>query len=124
MIFAVTGGRDYQNFALVCQVLDALLTRVPDLHLIHGAARGADTLARCWAESHGVPHTPYPADWTQHGKSAGAIRNRQMIQEGKPELVVAFPGGRGTQDMVDASTKAGIRILDLRTYAKVPVPGH
>jgi hypothetical protein len=114
MIFAVTGGRDFQGVAMVNQVLDALKARQPDLHLVHGAAKGLDTLARKWAERNGVPHTPFPADWDQYGKAAGHIRNGQMLTEGKPTLVIAFPGNKGTANMVDQARRAGVRVLDLR----------
>ena len=68
--------------------------------VIHGDARGADTLAKWWATSRGIAQKPYPADWKAHGKAAGMIRNRAMLADGKPGLVVAFLGGVGTGNMV------------------------
>ena len=69
--------------------------------VIHGGARGADDLARQWGEiSVGIEGVEFRADWTAHGKAAGMIRNQRMLDEGRPDLVVAFPGGRGTADMV------------------------
>ena len=115
MIFAVTGGRDFQGVAMVNQVLDALKARQPDLHLVHGAAKGLDTLASEWAARNNVPQTPFPADWDQYGKAAGHIRNGQMLTEGNPTLVIAFPGGKGTANMVEQARRAGVRVLDLRT---------
>ena len=83
----------------------------PDKHdLIHGAARGADSLAGEWASTRAVPVKIFPADWQTHGRSAGHIRNAQMLREGKPDLVVAFPGGRGTADMVAKANAAGITV--------------
>ncbi len=120
----ITGGRNYTNQALVNQVLDALLVRYPAMVLIHGDAKGADTLGRMWAECHSVPHVPYPAEWDKHKppegsnrkNPAGPIRNRKMLTEGKPDLVVAFAGGSGTADMVQIALDAGVRLLDMRRF--------
>jgi len=53
---------------------------------------------------------PFPADWGKYSKSAGYIRNKQMLAEGKPDLVVAFPGGKGTANMVKLAKLANIPI--------------
>ncbi len=55
-----------------------------------------------------------PADWDKFGKGAGPIRNQQMIDEGKPDLVVAFPGGTGTADMVKRAKKHGIEVIEVK----------
>jgi hypothetical protein len=95
----VCGGRDYANFAFMCDVLDPIreggISRI-----IHGGARGADSLAGRYAAMHGIEVEVYPADWEKHGKSAGPKRNAEMLAQSKPHLVVAFPGGKGTADMV------------------------
>jgi hypothetical protein len=109
MKILVCGGRDYFDAERIDRVLDTL---GPSL-VIHGDARGADALAANWAVKRGVPHKPYPADWHYHGKSAGPIRNRLMLKEGKPQLVVAFPGGAGTADMVGAAMQAGVPVVEL-----------
>lgn len=81
------------------------------LTVIEGGANGADRLAARFANFYqSVEHEPYPADWTKYGKAAGFIRNQQMLDEGKPDLVIAFPGGRGTADMVARARKAGIEV--------------
>lgn len=91
--------------------------------LIHGAARGADTLAAEWAESENrlyggtIDVESFPADWETHKKAAGPIRNRKMLQEGKPDLVVAFcndlNNSSGTADMVKISRKAGLYVINV-----------
>ena len=78
--------------------------------LIHGDARGADRLSGEWATDRGIEVFACPADWKRHGRGAGPIRNRQMLDH-KPDLLVAFPGGRGTADMVAVATKAGLRVV-------------
>jgi hypothetical protein len=83
------------------------------LTLIHGDADGADRLAAEQAQESGSFIEPYPADWGRHGRAAGPIRNRRMLDEGKPDLVLAFVdkpivGSRGTLDMVRRARRAGI----------------
>ena len=81
-----------------------------DLTIIQGCAKGADTLARRWAADNGIPFEDYPADWDKYGKRAGFIRNKQMLDEGKPDLVVAFPGGKGTEMMCRIAKEAGVPV--------------
>jgi hypothetical protein len=80
-------------------------------HVIEGGAKGADSIAGAWADSMECPHEQYPADWGQHGKRAGFIRNQQMLDEGKPDVVWAFVdkplrNSRGTADMVRRARNA------------------
>ena len=102
----VCGGRDYKNKARVEQVLNYLPKK--DLVIIQGNAPGADYLAKEWAKENNVECLSFPADWQQYGKRAGYIRNKQMLDEGKPDLVIAFPGGTGTNMMVTLSESAGV----------------
>ncbi|WP_218916547.1 SLOG family protein [Rubinisphaera brasiliensis] len=77
---------------------------------MHGDARGADRLAGEWAADRGVEVLACAANWKVHGRAAGPISNRRMLDE-SPDLLVAFPGGRGTADMVKAAKKAGVKIV-------------
>lgn len=108
----VTGGREYTDEAFVHWVLDVLNDKKAIELVIHGCARGADTFAENWAiEKEGCTAFGVPADWKKHGNRAGPIRNRQMLDLGKPDLVVAFEGGAGTRDMTSAATAAGVKVL-------------
>lgn len=102
----VCGGRNYYDFPKVEEVL----SRYTITSIVHGGATGADSLAQEYADDHHIPTLVFEADWSKHGKAAGPIRNEYMIVDGKPDLVVAFPGGRGTADMVRKAHKAGIRV--------------
>ena len=107
----VCGGRDFVDHARVRAVLDHYHNDNPFSVVIHGAARGADTLAAEWADARSIRVLPFPADWDGHGRSAGHIRNAQMLREGKPDVVIAFPGGRGTANMIDQAERAGVPVL-------------
>jgi ABC-type Fe3+-hydroxamate transport system substrate-binding protein len=123
----VCGGRDFTNRALVYSTLDAIANKynlwaTPDdygnslplgLTIISGAARGADRIAADYAVVNWTGLKEFPADWKRYGKSAGPIRNKQMLDEGKPDLVIAFPGGRGTANMVAQARRAGIPVIEV-----------
>lgn len=117
----VCGGRDYDDYERVKGVLDKLLDWCgghSGLTIIQGEAPGADTLARRWAEDNGVETIGFRADWQRYGKRAGFIRNTQMLNEGRPDLVIAFPGGSGTEMMTNLSIKAGIQTLRIPQIPK------
>ncbi len=105
----VCGGRDYSDRKFVYQCLDALHKEHPIDVLIEGGAVGTDRIAGGWAVKMGINNLVFPADWNKHGKAAGPIRNQRMLNEGKPDLVVAFPGGRGTADMMKRAKAAGVK---------------
>ena len=87
--------------------------------VVHGGAAGADTLAHTWAMRLGLEVDMMAADWATHGLAAGPIRNQQMLTDAKPDLVVAFPGGRGTADMVSRARHARVQVAEIVvTYPK------
>lgn len=106
----ITGGRDFSDRALLNKVLERLHAQHAFTVLIHGDASGADRLSGEWAASKGIQVEARPADWKKHGRAAGPIRNSQMLDE-KPELVIAFPGGKGTADMVRKAKQAGLEVV-------------
>lgn len=108
----VCGGRNYDDYESLATFLSALqVTRAPFSVIIHGDARGADTLADTYARRHNIPVLAFPADWKQHGRSAGPRRNKQMLIEGKPDLVVAFPGTAGTANMIAQARAAEVEVV-------------
>jgi len=110
----VCGGRTYNNKEKIYEVLSSIHKETPISVLIHGAAKGADTLAGYWARENGIKEKQYPALWNTHGKAAGSIRNQQMLDSNTVELVVAFPGGKGTSDMVSRAKKSGIEVKEIQ----------
>lgn len=112
MIVLVTGGRDYADKKKVYETLDSL---GPITKIIHGAARGADSLANQYAEDRSIPCSKYPANWTKYGNAAGPIRNSEMLTLNPDiDLVVAFPGDRGTNDMKSKAKKKGITVKEVK----------
>ena len=110
----VCGGRDYKDRDKVFDVLDDLHREHGALIIIEGGAAGADTFAGEWTciERTGRLITE-PSEWVRYGSPAGPIRNAKMISDHKPEIVVAFPGGRGTADMVHQARGASIKVVEV-----------
>lgn len=85
-----------------------------DIHIISGGATGADSVAIDWAVVNWCTFDEYKADWDRYDYKAGPIRNAQMLREGKPTIVMAFPGGNGTADMVAQARMAGVKIIHVK----------
>lgn len=109
----VCGGRDYSDRGRVFNVLSKLHVDAGITLIIEGGARGADRLASEWAEASLVPCDRYEADWEAYGSFAGPMRNKVMLSAGKPDLVIAFPGRRGTADMIRKAHRAGVSVIQI-----------
>lgn len=99
----VCGGRDYNDY----DVLKCVMEKVMDCYsaevkvVISGLAKGGDKLGEKWAEENNIEVEGYRAEWNKYGKRAGWLRNVRMADEGRPNVIVALPGGRGTKMMID-----------------------
>jgi len=117
----VTGDRNWTDEQTILAALVGLKAREGTaVTIIHGAARGADTIAGRIAKELGFDVEAYPADWNKYGKAAGPIRNKQMLREGKPQGVLAFHDdlfhSRGTRNMVEISKSAGLPVACFHSY--------
>lgn len=114
MRILVCGGRDFSDTDLLYRTLDELARCCQIDAIIEGDARGADRIAGYWAKKNRIDLLLFPADWSL-GKKAGPLRNQKMLDEGKPDLVLAFPGGRGTADMVARAQASGVPVTKVGT---------
>lgn len=140
----VCGGRNYADERKLWATLDAICAKrgwgfppdtsganyLANVVVISGKAPGADSLAIDWGVANFCTVEEYPADWTdlsqpgavirtrrdgtRYDVLAGHRRNQSMLDEGKPDLVVAFPGGTGTADMVRRALKAGVEVIEVK----------
>lgn len=120
----ITGSRNFGNqgssdIALMRDSLKDARRRLLDagfgrIILVHGAARGADQLAASVGKSMGFVLEAHPAQWDVHGKAAGPIRNKEMVDLGA-DLALAFPRGasRGTRGCMALADKAGIEVINV-----------
>lgn len=106
----VCGGRDYSDAERVATVLQRYRSRFGIAAIIQGGADGADRLAAEWGWNNQIPVATYNAQWKEHGKAAGPIRNATMLEQSAPDSVIAFPGGDGTADMVAKAEAAGVKV--------------
>ena len=125
----VCGGTKFRDEAWLNRELDEVHRQRKITRLVHGAAPGADTLAAKWGFANHIFVQSYPAKWNDidapgavprfradgelYNAAAGPIRNREMLQKENPDLVVAFPGGVGTADMVMKARKKGIKVMEV-----------
>ena len=112
----ICGDRNYQDWIKVQEYLDTISRTTI---IIHGGAKGADSLAGNLATSLKMKVIKFPADWDKYGKAAGVLRNQQMLDEGHPDLVVYFhkdiENSKGTRDMLKRATDSGIRTINGET---------
>jgi predicted Rossmann-fold nucleotide-binding protein len=109
----ICGGRDFHDRSMFNKAMAALVSaRGLPAKIIHGGATGADSMGASIATKMSIPAVAVTPDWSL-GKRAGPIRNQKMLTEYKPDLVLAFPGGGGTADMVARARKAGVEVIEI-----------
>lgn len=127
----ICGGRDFGNIKeerdFILGTLEQLAIKewprleedeygnwLPDVRVVSGGAKGVDSVAIDWAVVNWLSFKEYKADWEKYGKGAGTIRNKQMLDEEDVNVVVAFPGGRGTANMIKQAKERGIEVKEIR----------
>lgn len=126
----VCGGREFQDFDLIFYTLDKLHATDEFRMLVEGASdwngedapAGADFGAYVWAMSRKVPCLRVPADWKVHGKKAGPLRNQKMLTMVKPDRVIGFPGGIGTDGMLELAHTMGIKRTIVTELRPIDMP--
>lgn len=115
----ITGGREFTDVKAEWDILDNILTKYPDMVLLHGGAQGVDRIGAAWAKRKNVPQVEFKPDWNKFGKAAGYRRNETMVRQTKPTAVVAFPGENGTKHCIETALKSGIRVWEPMTAVGV-----
>jgi hypothetical protein len=120
MRIIIAGGRDFDNYAIlrhnVIKILIELSpTEEPDIEIVCGKARGADTLGERYAKDNNYKVKYFPANWDLHGKSAGYKRNEKMAIYAKEDngVLIAFWDGqsKGTKHMIDLANKHELKVF-------------
>lgn len=110
MVILVCGDRNWNDVGLIHHYL----AKYSPTKVIHGGCRGADQISGILAKELGIPVQVFEADWSANGRAAGPIRNQRMLDESRPDLVLAFHNdigsSRGTADMIRRAKKAGIQV--------------
>ena len=112
IVLLICGGREWTNYGVVERELEAIHREFVVNLVIHGGARGADTLGGRAAKALRIPVRVYMADWERYGKAAGIRRNYEMLRQGNPDHVLAFHSdlgkSKGTKHMLEIAEGAGV----------------
>lgn len=121
----IAGGRRFTDYKLLKETMNMLLKRRHDVTVISGACDtglltynrsdgtivcGADGLGEKYAREHGHPVTPFPAQWSTLGRSAGYIRNEEMAKYANAAVCFWDGQSRGTKHMIDLATQYGLKL--------------
>ena len=102
----ICGDRNWRGKAIIKKVLAVFDKGVT---IIHGGAPGADSIADNVAHDLGLKVREFKAEWDRYGRGAGPKRNQRMLDEGKPDCVIAFHHNinesRGTRDMLSGKNR-------------------
>lgn len=112
MNVGIVGSRSFDNYEFLTIVLDGIFGRLQDqpVKIISGGAVGADSLAKQYAQDRGIDIQEFLPDWDQHGRAAGPIRNKTIVENS--EMILAFWDGqsKGTASTVRLAKKAGVPV--------------
>lgn len=116
----IAGGRDITNYDLLCDAIKESGFNIT--HIIHGGAAGADRLGQRYAEENRIPQTRFMANWNEHGRAAGPIRNSEMVnfvkKDGEAGIILLWDGkSRGTFDCLKKAHAAGLTVYVKMTTA-------
>lgn len=120
MNLIICGGREYALAESDVDFLNRLHNKYGFTLVIEGGCRRkdyrgdplptADYDGWRWARSHGIQTATMDANFTYYGKSGAPLRNAEMAKRGN--MCVAFPGGRGTADMVAKAKGRGMPVYE------------
>lgn len=104
----VAGGRDFRDYDLLKSVLDQYKEIFPDIEIVSGKAKGADSLGEKWAIENKIHVYSFPANWDKFGKSAGYMRNEQMAKFADQSICFWDQKSKGTKHMINLCKKNGL----------------
>lgn len=118
MNIIIAGCRDFTDYEFLkfsCEQVITSLNPQDKVAIVSGCARGADQLGERFAKEKGFEILKYPANWHEHGKAAGPMRNSEMANAG--HVLIAFPIGesKGTRDMISKARAKNLRVFVFET---------
>jgi hypothetical protein len=98
----IAGTRTFTDYTYLKSKLDFLLAKKhPDIDVVSGCARGADTLGERYAREKGYSVKKFPANWDTYGKKAGYLRNKDMAEYASHAVIFWDGSSRGTKSMIE-----------------------
>lgn len=130
----IAGGRDFQDYEYLKEVVDDILNNYdkPEVIIVSGKAKGADTLGEQYADDRGYKKEFYPANWkdftepctiktNRYGKKYNALAgfHRNELMAKNSDILIAFWDGKskGTKDMISIADRFGLDVYEVR-YVK------
>lgn len=106
----IAGGRNFNDYEILRQFCDTILSTHTNIEIVSGTANGADKLGERYAEEYGYSISKFPADWNRYGKKAGYLRNAQMAEYA--DVLIAFWDGKskGTKHMIDLAHRSNLKV--------------
>lgn len=117
----ISGGRNFDDYGLLCRSCDFILKAVDDVSILTGGATGADALGVKYSEDRGIEYDVEEAEWEKYRRSAGPIRNNKMAQMG--DALIAFWDGKspGTKNMIETMIRMGKPVRVVRLDKGAPI---
>ncbi len=111
MRLIIAGGRHLDDVTLIRSALSRAHSLRPVTVLIHGGNGALGIIAEDWAREMRLHVVRYPANWREFGKRAEAIRNAFMLEDSRPDMLLALPGGNDTADLIANATRLGLPVI-------------
>ncbi len=109
MNVGIVGSRTFTDYQKLKDWCDANLTPIDVI--VSGGANGADALGARYAEERGLKTLIFKPDWAKHGRGAGFVRNKTIV-DNSDILVACWDGqSRGTANSIKLAQKKGIEIF-------------
>lgn len=106
----IAGGRDFDNVSMLIEAMQGYVVDPLLLTIVSGTARGADQMGEHYAKLKNLPIDRYPANWKEHGRSAGYKRNAVMADNATDLLAFWDGASRGTKHMIDLAASKGLNV--------------
>ena len=119
MRLIIAGSRKLTDAKVVIPAISEAVDNIETMieqsitEVVSGCANGIDSLGEEWARQAGIPVKQFPANWDQHGKAAGPIRNRQMAANADALLAIWDGKSRGTANMIREAEARGLPVMQI-----------
>jgi len=110
MKIIIAGGRDFDDYEMLCRRVDNILSRQTEIEIVSGRAKGADQLGERYAKERGYIIKMFPADWNTYRKAAGYIRNTEMAEYADALIVFWNYRSKGTEHMINIAREENLLI--------------
>lgn len=105
MKVGIVGSRSFSNLEILQNILKTHL--IPNDIIVSGGAIGVDKLAEEFAKSNGFKTHIYLPNWKIYGKSAGFIRNKQIVDNSDYIIAIWNGSSKGTKHSIDLAKGQG-----------------